>query len=274
MSEQDFRKLVNEISNTKQLLRHRRIDLMSAKIHLLLFYSLFDCYSILDILLWSVFDTNKTQSQAYIFSFNHPFSTGSFVHNINLGNNTDGPNTLWVKLTSHLQSIRSRHVLVSWEHTKNNGPALTAISSSHCFRNSLDIFWLIWVSHGNSCNTWKIDHGQIWTRVRIDMKYNWIVDDIFTRTTNFVCKEVYCLFYFGKIREFLVWNLVKFGPCCLTFWGMVQTKLKWTSCNDTITSRQKIKSHDGFNDRWFSCRLGTKHANSWQLNELLKTNIS
>lgn len=55
---------------------------------------------------------------------------------------------------------------------------------------------------------------------------------------------------------------------------MVKTELERSSCYNTITTRKKIKSDDGFEDRRFTCTLRTEHGNTRQVDVLLKANVS
>lgn len=117
MCEQNLRQLRRQIENTKYLLIHWRINRMSTKIQLLFFDCSLDRDSIHDILLWSIFDTNESQSQLNIFSFEHSLSISSLIHDINLGDNTNSSDTLWIEFTSHLKTIWCSHICVSGENT-------------------------------------------------------------------------------------------------------------------------------------------------------------
>ena len=75
---------------------------MGAEIQLFLLNSLFDRNSINDVLLGSIFDSNKSQSKRDIFSLNHSFGVCSFVHDINFGDDSDSSNTFWIELSCHL----------------------------------------------------------------------------------------------------------------------------------------------------------------------------
>ena len=58
--------------------------------------------SVNDVLLRPVFDSDESKPKLNILSFNHSLSTCTLVHDINLCDNTNGPNTLLIHLSSHL----------------------------------------------------------------------------------------------------------------------------------------------------------------------------
>ena len=102
MSEQNLSKLGGQIANTEKSLRHTRVNRMCAKIELLSFDGNLDRDSINDILLRTIFDTNKSKSQIYVLTLDHSLSTGTFIHDIDFGDDTNGSNTFWVNLSCHL----------------------------------------------------------------------------------------------------------------------------------------------------------------------------
>ena len=75
---------------------------MCIEIELLFLLSFFNSNPVDDILLRSVLDTNETHSKCDIFSFDHSFGGGTFVHNIYFSYNTNSSNTFWVDLSCHL----------------------------------------------------------------------------------------------------------------------------------------------------------------------------
>lgn len=70
---------------------------------------LFDCYLywnlINDVLLGPILNSNEPKPKSDILSLNHPLGTGSSVHNINLGYDSYGPNSLWIAFSSHLETV-------------------------------------------------------------------------------------------------------------------------------------------------------------------------
>ena len=93
MSEQNLGKLSGQIANTQKSLRHTRVNRMCAEIELLPFDSDLHRDSINDILLRTIFDANESKSQTYILAFDHSLSTGTFIHDVDFGNNTNSSNT-------------------------------------------------------------------------------------------------------------------------------------------------------------------------------------
>jgi len=75
---------------------------MCAEIELFSFDGNLDRDSINDILLRTIFDTNKSKSQIYVLTLDHSLSTGTFIHDVDFGNDTNSSDTLWITLSSHL----------------------------------------------------------------------------------------------------------------------------------------------------------------------------
>jgi len=55
-----------------------------------------------NIFLCTILDAHKTETKLDFLIHDHLLGVGTSVHNINLGDNTDGTDTLGVKLTRHL----------------------------------------------------------------------------------------------------------------------------------------------------------------------------
>ena len=102
VGEENLSQLGGQVVDAQQALRHRRVHWMGTEIQLLLFDGLLYRNPIDDVLLGPVLDSNKTKAQVHILSLNHPFSICSLVHDINLGDDTDCSNALWVNLSCHL----------------------------------------------------------------------------------------------------------------------------------------------------------------------------
>ena len=130
---------------------------MSIEIKLFLLNSSLDCDPINNVLLRSVLDSDETKSQVDIFTLDHSLSIGSFVHDIDFSDNTDGSNTLWINFSCDLKTIRGGHISIGWKSTQNDGSWVTNISHSHCTSDLLNIVWLIRACHWNSSDTWQIN---------------------------------------------------------------------------------------------------------------------
>ena len=188
MGEQDLSKLFYKVSCSQATLVHCGVDRMGAEVERLLLKSLFDWNSIDDVLLGSVFDCDEAQSQLDVFSFNHPFSVGTFVHDIDLGDDSDGSHSLWINLSCHLKTVRSGHISISWQHTENNCSRIAHISVAHSFSDLLDVFSLVGSCHRNSSDTRQINKRKIRTSVGVNGENNRFVDDVLALAANFVCK--------------------------------------------------------------------------------------
>lgn len=78
---------------------------MSTEVKLLLLNGFLNRNSINDILLRPILDANETKSQLNILTLNHSLSVCTLVHDIDLGNDTNSPNTLLVSFSRHLKTI-------------------------------------------------------------------------------------------------------------------------------------------------------------------------
>ena len=75
---------------------------MRAEVGPLLFFSLIDADLINNVLFASIFHANVTMQQWDIPALEHVLGIGTVIHDINLGDDTDSPGTLRVKLLRHL----------------------------------------------------------------------------------------------------------------------------------------------------------------------------
>ena len=79
--------------------------MMIRKVKLFFFKCYFDWNSVNDILLTSVLDSNETESERHVLSFNHSFGASTLVHDINFGDDTDCPDTFGIYVTSNLETV-------------------------------------------------------------------------------------------------------------------------------------------------------------------------
>ena len=58
-----------------------------------------------DIFLGTILDTHESETELNFLIHDHFLGVGTSVHNIDLGDDTDGTDTLGVEVTRHLQTI-------------------------------------------------------------------------------------------------------------------------------------------------------------------------
>jgi hypothetical protein len=177
MGEQDTCQFLCKHITTEEAWRHGRVNWVRAEIHALLFNGSRHRNLVNNILLSSVLDTNVTHSEGHFLVHDHSLSVYTSVHDIELGKDTNSADTLRVELTSHLETIRSTHIGVSGDNTENNSAMVRHVSAAHIFSNLLDVFSLVGASQRDTCNTGKINEGQIRTSVREDLQDDRFVDD-------------------------------------------------------------------------------------------------
>ena len=114
VSKQDTRKLGCQVEDTQQVLRHGRVDGVSGEVQLLLLLGRFHCDPVDDVLLRPVLDSDKTETELDILSFDHAFRVGTLVHDIDFRDDTNCTNTLRIKLSSHLETVGGGHIRIGW----------------------------------------------------------------------------------------------------------------------------------------------------------------
>ena len=78
---------------------------MIRKVKLFFFKRYFDRDSVNNVLLTSILDSDETESEGHILSFDHSFCISTLVHDINFGDDTDCPDTFGVYVTSDLEAV-------------------------------------------------------------------------------------------------------------------------------------------------------------------------
>lgn len=78
---------------------------MCTEIELFSFDSNLNRDSINDILLGTIFDADESKSEIYVLTLDHSLSTGTFIHDVDFSDDTNSSNTLWIDLSSHLQTV-------------------------------------------------------------------------------------------------------------------------------------------------------------------------
>lgn len=82
--------------------------------------SIYEILLDVDILLTTVDDTNETEFKGIDASSKDVQSVGPSIHQIEFGQDTDGPATLWINGTSQFQGIRIREIDISSRDCKND----------------------------------------------------------------------------------------------------------------------------------------------------------
>ena len=208
---------------------------MGCEVSTLLINCFLDWNAVNNIFLRSVLDSDVTESKSDLLVHNHALSVCSAIHNIDLCDDTDGADTFGVKLTRHLKTIGGSHICVSGNHAKNNCAGITYISVCHCACNFFDVVGL--ASDGNTGDSGQIDKGKIGAGVGVHLKYNWLVNNVFVVSANFVRKPNDVVLNFLEVCEFSSRNFI--GENCIWRYisiDVVETELKGTSSDYTITS--------------------------------------
>ena len=183
---------------------------MRAEIKLLFLDCLLDANSVNNILLRPVFDSDKAESELDILALEHAFGIRSLVHDVDLGNDANGSDALWIEFPGHLQAVGSSHVCVGRQHAKDDCPVIAAVPGCHVLGYLLDIFIL--AVDRNTSDTWQVHHGQVGACVRVNVQNNWFIDDVLFLPADFVCQKVYSVLYFLEVGELFIWDFLELGP--------------------------------------------------------------
>lgn len=113
---------------------------------------------ILDILLRPVNNTNIPKLEPDFLIEQHFLSTGSLIHDVNLGDNTDSPLLLHIPLSGQFETIGGWQVLICGDNTQDNSLGVNAVSFCHF---CCDALYILLPFHVDSGNAGQIDDGQV-----------------------------------------------------------------------------------------------------------------
>ena len=134
-----------------------------------------DGNSIIDIFLSSVDDTDVPQFEMDLFIHQHLFGGGTFIHDVDFGDDSNGPLLVPVPLSGQFQTVRDCHVLIGRDHAEDNGFGIFAVPGCHFGGDLLDVFLALDVDPGDAR---QVDHGQIGAIVGVDPEFDGVVHDI------------------------------------------------------------------------------------------------
>ena len=130
----------------------------------------------LDVFLGSVLDTDVTKTKGDLLVHDGSLGVSSLIHNIDLGDDTDGSNTLRVNSACHSQTFLSSHISVGGNDTKNNCSRVANISLGHTTSDLLDVLGLS--CDRNESDTWQIDQGEIRASVGVHVQHDGVIHNI------------------------------------------------------------------------------------------------
>ena len=186
--------------------RHGRIDWVRVEKGHLFLHGCLDTDLILDVLLRSVLDADKAQTQRNLLIHDHAPGVSASVHDIDLGDHTDGPDALGVNIARHAKTFLRGHISVGWHDTKNDRSRVTHISFGHLASNLLDVLRLAWDWHKS--DTWQIDESQVGASVRVDVQDDGVVDDVRGRAAHFICEADNRVSHLLEVGELLASELL------------------------------------------------------------------
>jgi len=184
---------------------------VGCKVSTLFFNGFLDWNAVDNIFLRSVLDTNITKSEGDLLVHDHALGVCATIHDINLSYDTDCTDTFLVKLTRHLKAIGSCHICICGHDAKNNCAGVTYVSVGHSTSNFFDIVWL--ARDGNTGDTGKINQCKIGAGVGVNLEHDWLVNNIFVVSANFVSEADDVVLHLLKVCEFSSRNFI--GENCI-----------------------------------------------------------
>ena len=109
-----------------------------------------DGNSIIDIFLSSVDDTDVPQFEMDLLIHQHLLGGGTFIHDVDFGDDSNGPLLASIPLSGQFQTVGDCHVLICRDYTEDNGLWIFAIPSCHICGNLLDVFLTFDVNSGDA----------------------------------------------------------------------------------------------------------------------------
>lgn len=139
---------------------------------------------VVDVFLGSAFDSNVAKSKRDFLIKNHLSGISSLVHDVYLGDDSNGPCSVGIELLGQLKGLRGGHVRIGRNDTQNYCSLVLAVPCHHFLCNSLNVFWL--VSNRDSCDTWQINKSKVHTVLVKDLKHYRVVDYATVSATELV----------------------------------------------------------------------------------------
>jgi len=245
MGEQDTCQLVGEDVATEEARRHCGVNRVRAEVHALLLNSGLNRNLVVNILLSSVLNSNIAHSEGDFLIHDHPLGAHSSVHDVQFSQHSDSADTLRIKLTSHLETIRGGHIGVGGDNTENNSARVRHVSAAHIFGNCFDVLLLVGASQRDTCYTGKINESQVGAGVGEYLKDDGLVDNSFGLTTDLVGETFDGLTHLFEVSKFLSRNFLREdSPGLLVIMQMSESHFERTARHNTTSSGQEIDSHN------------------------------
>ena len=186
----DFRQAVPNVSEqypcqlrrkhfaAKEARWHCRVNLVRIEESHFLLHSSLDGDLSLNVLLRSVFDADESKAQLDFLIHDHALGVCAPIHDINLRDDTHGPDSLGVDSTGHTETLLGGHICVSGDNTKNDGSRVGHVSLAHSTGDLLNVIGL--ALNGDQCDTWQINQSEIRARVRVYVQHDGVIYDVGT----------------------------------------------------------------------------------------------
>lgn len=243
VSEQDTSHLSGEHFAPKVTRRHSRIDWVGVEKCHLFFHGRFDGDLILNILLSSILDTHKAQTQLNLLVHDHALGVRASVHDVDLGDDANGSDTLGINPARHPETLLRGHISVGSDDAKNDGSGVANISFSHAASNLLNVFWLAWDRHES--DSWQVNQSEVWACVGVHVQHDRVVYNVGIGTADFVSETDDRVSHLLEVGELLASELLgELSPWLGAFRLMVETELKGASRDETVASGQEIETNN------------------------------
>ena len=228
-----------------------------------------------DVLLTTVPDSDEAETERDLLVHEHAAGVGAFVHDVDFGDDADGPPAAGVELAGHQEGVAGGHVLVGGDDAQDDGPLLPRVVHAHVLGDLLDVLTL--VVDRNLGDARQVHDGQVGTGAAEDGQNDGLVHDLLLAARHFVGQLLDLLLHDLEVLDFLVGQLLELGVRLVV--GPVrrsvhQSHLQRPSCAHSLASGQTVHAHDRFQKRRLARRLSAHHRDRRQLYVLLKSHVS
>lgn len=145
---------------------------MVLEVSLFIFQSRHDRFRRIDISLSSVDNGDITELEWDDPSSQDIHNVRSLIHQVDLGQDTDRPRSIWVHLSCHFQTVRVGQIRVGASDSENDGIGLRDKSHEHISNLLFDISRL--VTDGDFGQTGQIDQRERENVWRKDPEVDWV----------------------------------------------------------------------------------------------------
>jgi len=150
---------VDERAGADGVSGERGVDGVFGEVLGFFFEGVFDLDLLLDVELTAAFDADESEAERDLFVEQHGGGVGAFVHDVDLGDDSEGALAFGVELHGELQRLGGGHVCVAGDDCEDDGLGVFAVGGDHVLGDLLDVLRL--VSVGDAGDAGQVDDGEV-----------------------------------------------------------------------------------------------------------------